>query len=235
MTNGIHLPGLDGGTMTRLSALIVIATLIGCGGEEAVETDPGGGPTGCANNPEADVPEEFRCLWEVNYDGCTTSKGRQGRQLYWKMTGEVDAEGNITGEEQIWWFFPEEWKTPDCTDVLSIEGQALQTDLEQLGCGTCEEGYETRRAVTENTCNLGYNLLFEEDSTGLKQTLLFDTKTSNGDPNEDNKILVLHRTKDRQSGALKTEEYARGNMQPLGETHGAPYSFTWLGSACQER
>lgn len=220
-------------TLLTLAGLGLAAS---CGGDEpSVDpTDGGGGGGGCANNATADVPEAYRCLWEGNYEGCTTSQGRQGRQLYWVIDGQVDADGKITGSERVWWFFPEEWNTDDCVDTLSLDGQEIVTDLERLGCATCEEAYSTVREVQTNNCNLGYNLLFDEDEEGLKQTLLFDTLTPNGEPNEDNKILVLHRTTD-ENGSTSTKEYARGNMTPEGAEHAAPYSFTWVGSACRGR
>jgi len=219
-----------------LPALLLIPALTACDGSQDTEdTDPDtDSPVQCADNPDASVPEEYRCLWESTYSGCTTSRGGEGRQIYYLMEGEVDAEGNITGSERIWWFYPDQWAATDCVDTISMSGGPITTDLERLGCGECEEAYEVRREVTVESCQLGYNILFEEDDDGLHQTLLMDTKTPDGQPQEDGNILVFQRTS-TDGGGMKTEEYARGTMVPTGQEHGPPYTFSWLGSACLSR
>lgn len=217
--------------MLALSTLLLLSC-DGGGDTEIQETDTG--TTECQDNPDASVPEDYRCLWEITYSGCITSKGGDGKQLYYLMEGDVDAEGNITGASQIWWFYPDDWNATDCVDTVSLTGRPIVTDLERLGCASCEEAYEVTREVTTNNCNIGYNVLFAEDQDGLHQTLLFDTKTTDGAPNEDGKMLVFQRAAD-DKGNVSTKEYARGTLIPSGAEHGPPYHFTWLGSACRSR
>ena len=217
---------------------LALATLllVSCDGATDTETQDteDTGTAECSDNPDASVPEEYRCLWELSYSGCTTSRGGAGKQVYYLMEGRVEADGSISGESRIWWFYPDEWVATDCVDTVSLTGQRVVTDLERLGCGQCEEAFEVTRAVTQDSCSLGYNVLFEEDEDSiLHQTLLFDTHTSNGDPNEEGKVLVFHRTTSDQG--VSTKEYARGNIVPDGAEHEAPYTFTWLGSRCMSR
>ena len=145
----------------------------------------------------------------------------------------MDASGNISGESRIWWFYPDDWNATDCVDTVSLTGTPVVTDLERLGCSQCEEAYEVTREVTTDNCNLGYNVLFNEDEDGYYQTLLFDTKTPDGQPQEDGNILVFHR--EVSDKGESTKEYARGTMTPEGAEHGPPYTFTWLGSVCRSR
>ena len=221
----------------RVLAAVLLVSLVACAGGDTDPSDTDDDTTPgsqCQDNPDVAVPEDRWCLWEPYYSGCVTSRGVDARQVYWQMEGSISEDGTFTGTEQFWWFFPDDWNATDCSDTMTVTGTRVTTDLAQLGCETCEEAYQLTREVTDDGCALGYGNLYAEDQDGYKQLILVDTKTSNGEPNEENKILVLYRATG-DNGGESTEEYARGNMEPSGDEHGPPYTFTWEGSSCLAR
>ncbi|MFT7522146.1 MAG: hypothetical protein ACI9MC_004298 [Kiritimatiellia bacterium] len=176
------------------------------------------------------VPEEYCFLW--NSDGCKNDRGGPANQGYYTFEGESDADGNFEGVETIYWFFPQEGWDEDCVDKMKVTGTRLLTDPALLGCVGCEELYTVRREMVQQECAIGYNMLYQEDDDGYFSTLLFDTLNASGDPNEDDKMQVLHRKVNNQNQSLSTKDYARGHIQPLGDTHAPPAKYDWVGSKC---
>ena len=216
--------------MRALMLSLALCSTACSGGGDTDETD---------RDPDSDtechpnVPEEYCFLW--NSDGCTTQGGAPANQVYYIFEGSTDADGNFSGTETMYWFYPMEGWEDDCIDKMKLTGEPLRTDPSLLGCVGCEELYTVRRELVEDNCSWGYNGMYEEDKEGYFSTILLDTLNFSGEPNEDNKVQVLHREWSHRNETYSTKDYAIGHIYPEGSEHGPPAKYDWVGGKCKGR
>lgn len=215
-----------------MRSLFLLLALAACTGSDETDTvdETDTSDASCTEHPL--IPEDKACLWAATEDGCTTGEA-PANQLRYLFEGEIDADGNFSGVETVWWFFPMPGFEDDCIDRIEVTGRRLYTDPSTLGCAGCEEVYEVDRVKIEDNCAMGYSFLFPEDQDGLHQTLLLDTMTANGEPQDGGNVLVMHR-EPGQNG-VSTREYARGTYTPLGAEHAPPATIAWEGARCRSR
>lgn len=216
-----------------LRSIALLGLLVACGsdGDDKTPTDTSEDPNaGCSDHPN--IPEGYECFWLD--DGCMSGTA-PANQIYYLFEGEIDAVGNFSGTETFYWFYPLEGREDDCIDKLSVTGRVSSEDPSDLACSGCELVYNLERTELEKNCFTTYNLFFpDQEGTVFKQKLLVDYLTPNGDPQEDNNALLMHRTKDRR-GNWSTEEYARGTVDPTGTEFGPPMKISWIGEVCKGR
>jgi hypothetical protein len=216
--------------------LTTVTALAACNGSTDTDTDiDTDTDTDTAPDYHPLVPEEYRYLW--NTEGCETDDGPGASVYRYAVDGVSDGE-NFSITEQWFWFFPETGWDADCVDTFEMSGNLARFDLGLLGCSACEEAYEVKRVLTTSNCNIMYSSLFNFDDpvelTEFDSVLLFDSFTPNGNPNEENKMLVIGATQ-TDSGAYSVDvNYARGHA--LGEEEGyfppAAATYDWVGDAC---
>jgi len=181
------------------------------------------------------VPEKYRYLW--NTGGCETTDGKSGVQVYILVDegdGSADASGSLTATERWYWFYGGEWDE-DCVDTFQLTGEFKVFDYTMLGCSECEEAYEVTRRLTEASCGLTYYHIFalEErpDEEAYQAMVLFDTLTPSGNPNVDNKMLVMNGSRTEGGAYAMDYDYARGHAFPDDEP-GYPSAYDWVGDKC---
>lgn len=218
----------------RAELLVLVTLLTACTGEETDSVIDDTEVTD-QDSPHPLVPEEFKNLWNTEGD-CSTEFG-DGNQMYMIFEGRVDADGSLTGTEQVWWFYRNRPPEDDCVDTFSISGTDIPGSAESLGCVGCEEFYDVRREITENNCRTNYERVYREDDDGLYQRLMFDTLNEfNDQPNENNKVAVFHEQKKWRDEGYETKLYAGedgSRITPDGAEHGPPASYRWIGRRCQ--
>lgn len=219
--------------MKRIYFILALSA-IACGSPSASTTDPGDTDS-VQDDSHPLVPEEYALLW--NTEGSCSNEFGDGDQMYMIFDGEVDADGNFSGTEQVWWFFAGEDESKDCVDTFALSGTAVTGDPTALGCVSCEEFYTVRRTITENNCNSNqYARVYQEDDDGLLQNLMIDTLNEfNDSPNEDNRIGVFHEEWNIVQKKYTTKMYAAGpdsQITPSGSEHGPPAAYRWVGDRC---
>lgn len=221
--------------MRLLPALLLLAAA-GCKTTDAGDDDD----TTSDTDPVDDgthplVPDEFELLWNV--DGECSNEFGDGDQVYVLFEGSVDAEGNLTGTERVWWFYADAPWDEDCVDTWELTGTRVDGEPGALGCNGCEEFYMTRRVRTQDNCSENYDRIYRTDNDGHYQLLMIDTLNEfNDEPNEDNKIGVFHEEKQFGGNNYITKLYASENgswIAPQGEAHGPPADYRWIGRRCQ--
>jgi hypothetical protein len=219
--------------MLRTLTVLLLCGLVACGTDETASTDDTDAVVDDGTHPL--VPDEFKALW--NTEGSCKTEFGDGDQMYMIFEGRVEADGTLTGTERVWWFYADEPESKDCVDTFALSGVALAGEPAALGCTSCEEFYQTRRTLTEDTCRQRYNRVYREDDDGLYQRLMFDTLNEfNDQPNEDDKIGVFHEEKDFFSSGYVTKLYAAetgSKIIPDGEVFGPPATYKWIGRRCQ--
>ncbi|MFK7930367.1 MAG: hypothetical protein AB8H79_19420 [Myxococcota bacterium] len=220
----------------RLILGVLFLSLSACTGDV---TDGSDGTDGTDTNIDDGthplVPEEYKFLW--NTDGeCSTEFG-DGNQMYMIFEGRLEADGSLTGTEQVWWFYADQGQEEDCVDTFELTGTRLSGSAESLGCVGCESFYQTRREITENNCRARYNGVYQSDDDGLYQRLMLDTLNEfNDQPNENNKVAVFHEERNWQGGGTSAKLYAGEDgslLDPDTAVHDAPADIRWIGSRCQ--
>jgi len=145
---------------------------------------------------------------------------------------------NFTAEERWFWFHPEDGWDADCVDTFSLTGTYAAFDYDNLGCSGCEEAYEYTRTLTDSTCGILYHQLFDLEDPPDDQIyygiVLFDSFTPNGNPNEDNKMLVIGANRVASNSYSVDPNYARGQVFGESEEYYPPQAATynWLGDLC---
>ena len=217
----------------NLRRIALLGLLVACGSSDGntdtTETAEDTG-NGCSDHPN--IPDGYECFWLD--DGCMSGTA-PANQIYYLFEGEIDDSGNFSGTETFYWFYPIEGREDDCIDKLAVTGRASGTDPAELGCVGCELVYDLERTELEKTCFTTYNLFFpEQDGNVFRQKLLLDYLTPNGEPQENDNVLVMARTKDNR-GNWSTDEYARGTVFPQTDKHAPPMGISWIGDVCKGR
>lgn len=180
------------------------------------------------------VPDEYQYIW--NTEGACSNEWGDGDQMHMIFEGRVDAEGNFSGSERVWWFYADEPIDKDCVDTFQLTGTRAQGDPTSLGCSSCDEFYLARRTLTTDNCGTNqYNRVYREDDDGLYQDLMLDTLTANGLPNPDNKIGVFHSEWNILRREYLTKLYANeegSKLVPEGDEHAPPATYEWIGKRC---
>lgn len=212
--------------------LVAVLSILGaCTGQDTADTDPD-------TDPVADsiIPEQFQGLW--NEGPCGANE--RGSQAYRHVAnGRFTEDGSFTATERWYWFFPNN-KTP-CIDEWALSGTSIGNGLAH-GCGECEIVLEIRRTPSDLQCSwVEPHSWFDivDDSVPVKQwsythKLLMDTTSPSGNPNQDNRVLVLNRYyKEVAEEWANPEDYALGTLAPDSEdTYGPPAAITWVGGEC---
>ena len=241
---------------------IVMAALAGCGGtlecgpgtfeKDGVcvpgEEDTGGDTdTGEDDGGHPLAPEKYKWIWNVE-GTCETYGNRTGNQVYILAEDvRVTADGTLSGTEKWYWFQAGEGWEGDCVDTFTLTGKPKGVDKGQYQCSQCEEVYEVERVLTDASCSLNYNyFLYSYDwkegfpsstpADSYGAVFLMDTLNPNGQPNEDNKMLMVHleETEDGQwiTGYVDND-FARGHAVPDdASVPGPPATYDWLAEKC---
>ena len=216
--------------------IVSLVALAACAGDEPADTTGVDDTNDIVDDSHPLVPDEFKFVW--NTDGECSNEWGSGDQMYMIFEGRVDAAGNFSGTEQVWWFFADEPDENDCVDTFELTGTALVGDPASLGCSSCEEFYRVTRTLTTDNCNSRqYNRVYrEDDSGGLYQVLMIDTKNEfNDQPNENDKIGVFHESWNILRKEYETSLYAADDgslIVPSGEEFGPPADYKWIGNRC---
>ena len=246
----------------RTSLMILVGFAAGCSGgslecgpgthaEDDIcvpgdeETDTDTDDPGDDGHPLA--PEQYKWLWNVE-GTCETWNNRDGNQVYILAENvRVEADNSMSGQEKWYWFWAGEGWEGDCVDTFEVTGQPIGLDKAQYQCSQCEETFEVSRKLIESTCDINYNyylISFDwkdgfpdsdpKDSYGA--IMLLDTLNPNGNPNEDNKMLVVQ-AKALEDGSFSPEsvdnDFARGHAIPDDASQpGPPGTYDWLAEKC---
>lgn len=230
---------------TLTVAAFALALAACSGGTELTDDTDGDTASAPTSAERLGVPEEFRLLWSTE-EGCTTSDGGAGTQIYWHTDdAESYEEGGRTfiRATETWYWFHGGSGTADCKDEWEITGEFIISDYERFGCATCEEIFYFTRTLKDQGCQYGYHQLYgygDDDAPPEEPIyngyLMFDTHIEFDDsPNEDNKMLVFARYV-TPSGSVFNNNYSVPNMSRRDaddpESIGPPGSYTWVGESC---
>jgi len=191
------------------------------------------------------VPDEYKYLWNTD-DPCTVWGGTEGHRVYILATDvRAEADGSISGTERWFWFFNEPGWDDDCVDTFTLSGQTRAEDYGQYECSQCEEGFEITRTLSEDNCSNSYTAhMFAwdwqnwDDPGDLPYValLMMDTLSPNGNPNEDNKALMVQAKSDTSGEISQSSidnDFATGHAFPdNAASPGPPSSYDWLGEHC---
>lgn len=213
--------------------LVLAGLVVACKGDDDAE-DTGSEDTGGETDYHPLVPEKYRYMWDT--DGCTTEEGKPGVKVYWLVDegeGSANAMGHFTATERWYWFTGD--RDNDCVDEFSIQGDYATFDYGMLGCSECDEAFEIRRTLGESGCNYTYYSIFGLEERPEEEIydaiVLFDTLTPSGNPNMDNRMLVVQGS-ETPDGYVMNRDFAIGHIYPEGEEYTFPASYDWLGDAC---
>ena len=211
-------------------------------GEEDTDTD-----TDSESDGHPLAPERYKYLWNVE-GTCETWNNRTGNQVYILAENvRVEADGSMNGIEKWYWFWAGEGWEGDCVDTFEVSGAPKSLDKAQYQCSQCEEVYEVSRTLTDSTCDINYNyflISFDWDEGPPDSTpkssygayMLMDTLNPNGNPNEDNKMLVVQAKADEEgyvSPSAVDNDFARGYAIPDdASVPGPPGTYEWLAEKC---
>lgn len=209
--------------MEKLLIGLSLCTLVACGSEKenngddensvfdnnSQDTDNVDG-SGCP----ADVPEEFRYLWDCeNEEGCATKLYRYG-------VGESFEDGTIQITEQ-WFAF--DGPGAYCIDTFEITGNWDSREPGTFQSPTSEELFEITWTMVDNGCSeIIWSPLFADQPADDPATqtyggfMIFDTHNSWGVRNEDYAALVIS-APINAGQYVKDSNYASGTVTPTGE------------------
>jgi hypothetical protein len=166
----------------------------------------------------ADVPEEYRFLWDCeNAEGCSAKLYRYG-------VGESMDDGSFQVTEQ-WFSFsaPGEY----CIDTFEVTGIWDSREPSTFGGGTSEELFQIQWQMVDSQCEVIWSPLFadQEASDPATQTyqgfIMFDTHNSWDYRNEDYEALVVAAPVNGNQYAPNSN-YARGTVIPKDPDHEPP-------------
>lgn len=201
------------------------------------DAPPGGHPL---------APENYKWLWNVEGD-CETRGKRKGNQVYILAEDvRVEADGTLSGTEKWYWFMAGEGWEGDCVDTFEVTGVPKSVDKAQYQCSQCEESYEFSRKLVGDTCGRNYDyflLAFDWDDwedpgdvEAYNALVLMDTLNPNGNPNEDNKMLLVQAKADVDGNYQPDwvdNDFARGHAVPDDPSEpGPPGTYDWLAEKC---
>jgi hypothetical protein len=212
-----------------MRALLVGLVAVACSGPDTAATDSDTDVVA-----ESIIPEQYRGLWN---EGPCGSNGR-GFQAYRLVEdGRFAEDGSFTGTERWFWFFPYK---PPCIDAWKLTGTSIGNGLAH-GCGECEIVLDIVREPEDLACTwIEPHEWFDIVDDGLPTNqwsythkLLMDTLSPSGNPNQDNRVLILNRYyKEISSEWANPEDYSIGTLAPDTEVYGPPASLTWVGGEC---
>jgi hypothetical protein len=211
-------------------------------GEEDTDTD-----TDVSDDGHPLAPEKYKWIWNIE-GTCETYNNRTGNQVYILAEDvRVEADGSLAGIEKWYWFQEGEGWDGDCVDTFEITGAPKGVDKAQYKCSECEESFEVSRKLVDAQCDLNYNYFlmsydwkegFPDDDPvdSYGALMLMDTLNPNGNPNEDNKMLVVQ-SKATEDGnitpAWVDTDFARGHAIPDDASEpGPPGTYDWLAEKC---
>lgn len=216
--------------VARLLFAATILTLPACGEKKDKDTGPVD-DTGWETHPF--VPEEYVWIWDT--DGCEVD-GDPGASVYHLATGSSTGTGSLQVTETWYWFFGNEGYEGDCYDSFTFEADPsdIQFSDDYEPCSECELEYSgkyTNDESSEYACNISYSSFFDSPE-GLygdyELTLWFDPLTPAGNPNEDNKMLVIAGWWDDNSIGLDMN-YALGHAFPENDgDYDANVALDWV-------
>ena len=213
----------------HMRSFVVLLGLAACSG--TADTQPDSDPD---TEVESIIPEQFRGIW--NEGPCGTND--RGLQAYRHVEdGRFAEDGSFTATERWYWFFPNK---PPCIDEHVLVGTSIGNGLAH-GCGQCEIVLDIERGPGDRECSwVEPHEWFDivDDSLPNQQwrythKLLMDTLSPSGNPNQDNRVLILNRYfKEVADEWANPEDYALGTLDPDGETYGPPAGLSWVGGEC---
>lgn len=185
------------------------------------------------------VPEKYKYLWKT--DACTAQDGSDGIQLYVLSEDAVATPaGKFTATEKWFWFHGTGDYSDDCVDTFEVNADYFTLDYSQFNCGECDEAFWGTRTLVDRTCNYTYYTLHgwdpEEfdppDEEIYEIVLLFDEVGPSGNPNIDNKMLVVQNAFDPSGGRDLNIDFAWGHIYPTGEEYSLPANYDYLREDC---
>jgi hypothetical protein len=230
----------------RVAWMWMVLGAVACSGDDAKDTvaatDTSAGGTGLTDTtpsgPHPLVPDEYQYIWDT--DGCTTYDGASGVNVYWYAIGSADESGHLVMEERWFWFMGQGDVEQDCVDTFLVEGDYEAFDMNQLGCGACEEGYQVTRTLTEDNCGVDYGSTFgTADEPGEHPYVsleMLDTLSSWGKPNWENVMDTSHADPippGQETYWAVSLNWARGHVLPWGAP-GYPSDYDWVGESCYQ-
>ncbi len=186
------------------------------------------------------VPEKYKYLW--NTGACTTTDGKEGIQVYILVDegdGEAQATGKFKATERWFWFHGGD-VADDCVDTFELRGDYLSYGYDLFNCGECDEAFDITRTMVDRTCNYTYFTLHGWDPEKYDAPdeeiydiiLLFDEIGPSGNPNMDNKMLVIQGAQDPSGAYSMNYDFALGHIYPRGESYSLPADYDYQGKMC---
>jgi len=217
------------------------ASLAGCFSGKDKDKHDDTGDTAAEELEHPLVPDEYRGIWDT--DGCDDGKAA----VYHVAQGRSEVGEDDDGDEIMYLSFTEHWYwfwgnddyEGDCVDEFSFQGVESNANWGASDpCSECEEeftGDYTESADGDDGCSVLYSYIFLDEGTGSNNfTAMFklDTLTPSGNPNVDNKALVIGIFKDSDGYWYPDTDYARGPVVPDTEgDYGGVSSYDWVNTA----
>lgn len=231
-----------------------LALVVGCG-------DDTGDTSGTTDTSAAEVefhpllPEDDlrQDLWNWR-EPCELQNGGAGSNLYWDFetsSSSEDSEGVRTweGTETFYLFTGSGFVDEDCKETWTLYAQAVTANMEQLGCGSCEEVYVLSRVrdAANSTCNIDWSGIFgyggrngpSPPATAPDQyehLMLFDTIFHfNNEPYKDNVMALISYMARSDRGWTGTGDWANQGAKAFpieGAEKTGPYNYEWTGYNC---
>lgn len=204
----------------RLLVTTAVLALVSCNGDDTKDT----GDTGTTDSGHPLVPDGYEYAWDT--DGCDDG----GANVYTLAEGRSDDGVDIEITETWYWFFGNEDYEGDCVDTFEFTGTATDYSWSTDPCSECEEEYTGTYAEKEMTCGIGYGSLItgEGSSESYDVTFMFDTLTAAGNPNQENRMLVIQIGWDGNTATAWDPNWATGHAEPDTEgDYGGPTTYDW--------
>lgn len=224
--------------MERFVIGLSLCSLVACGGEKESSDEAGNSVfddnAGDTDNVDgsgcpADVPEEYRYLWDCeNEEGCAAKLYRYG-------VGESFSDESFVITEQ-WFSF--EGPGSYCIDTFEITGEWDSREPGTFGGAGSEELFGITWTMVDSQCQVIWSPLFADQEADDPATqeyggfMMFDTHTAFGmrNPDPPYKALVIAAPVNGNQYA-PNQNYAEGTVIPTGE-HEAPGAQDENGDWC---